>query len=63
MVGSFSVVYGAIAEVIVMMLWLYQLGFALLVGVELNADIATALSTRDGGSQGPGRKEDIGRAS
>ena len=42
--GSYSAVYGAIAGGIVMMLWFYLSGFALLVGAELNSEIDHARS-------------------
>ena len=44
--GSYSAVNGAIGTVIVLMLWLYLSGFALLIGAELNAEIDKALSPR-----------------
>jgi membrane protein len=37
--ADYSAVYGAIGGVIVLMLWFYLTGFALLVGAELNAEI------------------------
>jgi membrane protein len=53
-------VYGAIAGVVVLMLWLYLSGFALLVGAELNAEIDHALPCRDDRPHGPERKKKIG---
>lgn len=41
-VGSYAAMHGAIGTVIVLMLWLYLTGFALLVGAELNAEIDKA---------------------
>ncbi len=35
--GRYGQIYGPIAAVIVLMLWLYVTGFALLVGAEMNA--------------------------
>ena len=60
--GSYSAVYGAIAGVIVLMLWLYLSGFALLVGAELNSEIDHARPARDVGPQAPGRRKAIGTA-
>jgi membrane protein len=37
--GSYTAVHGAIGTIIVLMLWFYLSGFALLVGAELNAEI------------------------
>jgi membrane protein len=37
--ADYAAVYGAIGGVIVLMLWFYLSGFALLVGAELNAEI------------------------
>jgi membrane protein len=45
--GDFAVVYGAIGGVIVLMLWFYLSGFALLVGAELNAEIEKAANPVD----------------
>jgi membrane protein len=53
--GSYSAVNGAIGTVIVLMLWLYLSGFALLIGAELNAEIDKALSPRPQ-TQGPAPK-------
>ncbi|MGE3176641.1 MAG: YihY/virulence factor BrkB family protein [Vicinamibacterales bacterium] len=58
--GDYSAVYGAIGGVIVLMLWLYVSGFAMLVGAELNAEIDHALPTHDEGEQGPRRRKKIG---
>jgi membrane protein len=58
--GDYSAVYGAIAGVIVLMLWLYLSGFALLVGAELNSEIDHALPNRDDRQHGPERKKKIG---
>jgi membrane protein len=61
-VGNYSAVYGAIGAVIVLMLWLYLSGFALLVGAELNAEIDKAMPGRDRSPQGPDHKRRIGPA-
>jgi membrane protein len=60
--ADYTAVYGAIGGVIVLMLWLYLSGFALLVGAELNAEIDKALPDRDTAPQGPGRRKKIGPA-
>jgi membrane protein len=60
--GDYSAIYGALGGFIVLMLWLYLSGFALLVGAELNAEIDHAMPTRDDGVQRPGRKKKIGPA-
>jgi membrane protein len=40
--GNFDRTYGALAGVIALLVWLYWTGFAILVGAELNAQLATA---------------------
>jgi membrane protein len=60
--GNYAAVYGAIGAVIVLMLWLYLSGFALLIGAELNAEIDKALPDRDTAPQGPDYKKKIGPA-
>jgi membrane protein len=60
--GNYTAVYGAIGAVIVLMLWLYLSGFALLVGAELNSEIDRALPSRDDRPQGPHRQKRIGPA-
>jgi uncharacterized BrkB/YihY/UPF0761 family membrane protein len=61
-IGDYSAVSGAIGGVIVLLLWLYLSGFALLVGAELNAEIDRALPSRDEEPQGPERRKKIGPA-
>jgi membrane protein len=58
--GSYTAVHGAIGAVIVLMLWFYLSGLALLVGAELNAEIDKALHPRQ--SQRPGEPKKIGPA-
>jgi membrane protein len=41
--GSYTAVHGAIGAVIVLMLWFYLSGLALLLGAELNTEIDKAL--------------------
>lgn len=43
---SYSVTYGSIGAVIVLMLWLYLLGLSLLMGAEINSEIAIAAAKR-----------------
>ena len=59
---TFTAAHGAISAVIVLMLWFYLSGFALLVGAELNAEIDKALPTHDTAPQGPGQRKKIGPA-
>jgi membrane protein len=50
--GSYNKVYGSIAGVIVLMLWFYFTGITLLLGGELNAEIAkAAVKQRAGGAR------------
>ena len=60
--SDYSAVYGAIGGVIVLLLWFYLSGFALLVGAELNAEIDRALPERDDAPQYPGHRRKIGPA-
>jgi membrane protein len=50
--SSYTAVYGAIGSIIVLMLWFYMSGLALLVGAELNAEIDKAQPSRQGGERG-----------
>ena len=58
--SNYTAVHGAIGGVIVLLLWLYLSGFALLVGAELNAEIDKALHPHQ--TQTPGRAKKIGPA-
>lgn len=60
--STYTALYGAIGSVIVMMLWFYLSGFALLVGAELNAEIDKAMPTRDTAPQSPAHRKKIGPA-
>jgi membrane-bound serine protease (ClpP class) len=59
---AYTAAHGAIGAVIVLMLWFYLSGLALLVGAELNAEIDKALPRRDTQPPRPGRKKKIGPA-
>ena len=58
--SSYTTLNGTIGVVIVLMLWFYLSGFALLVGAELNAEIDKSLHPRQ--SQKPGAPKKIGPA-
>ena len=57
---SYTAVHGTLGAVIVLMLWFYLSGLALLVGAELNAEIDKALHPRQ--RQAPGQPKKIGPA-
>ncbi len=59
-VSNYTAVHGTIGGVIVLLLWFYLSGLALLVGAELNAEIDKAL--HPGNSQLPGARKKIGPA-
>lgn len=50
--GGYNKVYGSIAGVIVLMLWLYWSGLVLLMGGEINAEIEHAATERQGSADG-----------
>jgi membrane protein len=58
--GNYTAVHGAIGTVIVLMLWFYLSGLALLLGAELNAEIDKALHPAQ--RQAPGEAKKIGPA-
>jgi membrane protein len=59
--GSYNATYGAIGGAIVLMLWFYVSGLAVLVGAELNAEIEHASPYgKDPGEKAPGEKKQIG---
>lgn len=61
-VSDIAIVQGAIGSVIVVLLWLYLSGFAILIGAELNAEIDRAMPVRDDAPQTPERRRKIGPA-
>ena len=61
--GVYTATYGAMGGVIVLMLWFYVSGLAVLVGAELNAEIEHASPYgKEPGEKVPGEKKKIGRA-
>lgn len=58
--SNYTAVHGTIGGVIVLLLWFYLSGFALLVGAELNAEIDKALHPAT--PQPPGERKKIGPA-
>ena len=55
--SNYTAVYGAIGSVIVLMLWFYMSGLALLVGAELNAEIDRALPRNGQAGEAEERKK------
>jgi membrane protein len=51
--GSYNETYGSIGAVIVLLLWMYLVGFFILVGGEINAEIEHAAA----GGKEPGEKQ------
>jgi membrane protein len=61
--GNYNETYGAIGTVMVLMLWFYVSGLAILIGAELNAEIEHASPHgKDEGEKVPGEKRVIGPA-
>jgi membrane protein len=62
-VGAYTETYGAIGGVMVLMLWFYLSGIAILIGAEMNAEIEHASPYGKGeGEKVPGQKRKIGTA-
>ena len=61
--GNYNETYGAIGGVMVLMLWFYLTGIAILIGAELNAEIEHASPYgKNPGEKVPGEKKKIGTA-
>jgi membrane protein len=61
--GDYNATYGAVGGVIVLLLWFYISGLAILVGAEMNAEIEHASPWgKDPGEKVPGQKKKIGSA-
>ncbi|MDQ3347929.1 MAG: YihY/virulence factor BrkB family protein [Acidobacteriota bacterium] len=62
-VASFEMMYGAVGSVIVVLLWFYVSGFAILLGAEMNAVIDKALPYQEAAAPAtPGERKKIGPA-
>lgn len=61
--ADYNATYGAVGAVIVLLLWFYISGLAILVGAELNAEIEHASPHgKDPGEKVPGQRKKIGAA-
>jgi membrane protein len=61
--ADYNATYGAVGGVIVLLLWFYISGLAILVGAELNAEIEHASPHgKDPGEKVPGQKKKLGAA-
>ena len=61
MMGNYTETYGIVGAVMVLLLWFYLSGIAILVGAELNAEIEHASPYgKDVGEKVPGEKKKIG---
>jgi membrane protein len=58
---TYSVTYGSIGAVIILMLWLYLLGLSIVIGAEINSEIARAAAAR-GNAEAPDDNVDSAEA-
>jgi membrane protein len=67
--NSYSATYGSLGAVIILMLWFYFTGVAILVGGEMNSEIENAMAkqgapdAKEKGEKAPGAKKDSGAKS
>jgi membrane protein len=68
--GSYGETYGALGGVIVLLMWFYQLGFTIVLGAEINAEMEhqTSVDTTEGppapmGQRGAYVADTVGRSS
>ena len=65
--NSYSATYGSLGAVIILMLWFYFTGAAILIGGEINSEIENALAkqgapdAKEKGEKSPGQKERVGK--
>jgi membrane protein len=61
--GNYQVTYGALGGVVVLMLWMYMTGLAIVIGAEVNSEIEHASPWgKDPGEKIPGQRVKIGAA-
>ena len=61
--GNYQATYGALGGVVVLLLWMYMTGLAIVVGAEVNAEIEHASPWgKDPGEKVPGQRKKIGAA-
>jgi len=65
--NSYSATYGSLGAVIILMLWFYFTGAAILVGGEINSEIENEMAkqgapgAKEKGEKSPGQKERVGK--
>jgi membrane protein len=65
--NSYSATYGSLGAVIILMLWFYFTGAAILIGGEINSEIENELAkqgapgAKEKGEKSPGQKERVGK--